>query len=225
MEDNGLDNASAVGGHGADPAGEPPTFEDAVQAARLPDSRGLRLAKLASVHALVLLLALSGFAAADSWSVITGFGVATVLSILTGALAGVATANLVHEWFHYAGARYAGAAFDIPARPGLFVYDWDFNANSSRQFLTMSIAGSIGGVLAIILLWHAVPADNWGRAALRSGVIASVIFAALVEWPVIRRVRDGGDPLAELAKIPGGLKRNFTITTVAGVLLTLFFAP
>jgi len=198
---------------------------DATQMAELPDTRGLRLAKLAGAHALVLLLALSAFAAADSWSVITGLGIATLLSTLTGALAGIVTANLVHEWFHYAGARYTGATFGIPSRVGLFVYDWDFRANSSRQFLIMSVAGNIGGIVAVLLLWNAVPVDNWGRAALRAGVFASVIFAALVEWPVIRRVRAGGDPLTELAKIPATLKRNFIATTVVGVLLTLFFAP
>jgi len=213
--DDTVKTEAATGAHGA----------DAMQAAALPDTRGLRLAKLAVAHTLVLLLALAGFAAADSWSVITGLGIATLLSILTGALAGIAAANLVHEWFHYAGARYTGAAFNVPSRLGLFVYDWDFNANSSRQFLTMSVAGNIGGIVALILLWNAVPADNWGRAALRAGVCASVLFAALVEWPVMRRVRDGGDPLSELAKIPGALKRNFTVTAVAGVLLTLFFAP
>jgi len=203
----------------------PKSEGDALLTAPLPDTRGLRLAKLAGAHALVLLLALSGFAAADSWSVVTGLGIATLLSILTGALAGIAAANLVHEWFHYGGARYTGAVFEIPSRVGLFVYDWDFGANSSRQFLTMSVAGNIGGMVAILLLWNAVPADSWGRAALRAGVVSSVIFAALVEWPVIRRVRSGGDPLTELAKIPAGLKRNFIVTAVAGVLLTLFFAP
>jgi len=226
MDDTGLKkDTGEPGGSGADSPGVASTFDDAMQSATLPDTRGLRLAKLAGAHALVLLLALSGFAAADSWSVVTGLGLATVLSILTGALAGIATANLLHEWFHYAGARYVGAAFDIPARPGLFVYNWDFSANSSRQFLTMSVAGSIGGFLAIFLLWNAIPADSWGRAALRAGAVASVLFAALVEWPVIRRVRGGGEPLAELAKIPAGLKRNFTVVAVAGVLLTLLFAP
>lgn len=226
MDDYGLKNDSVEpGGNGADPATGASTFDDAMQPATLPEPRGLRLAKLAGAHALVLLLALSGFAAADSWSVVTGLGIASLLSLLTGALAGIATANLAHEWFHYAGARYVGAAFDIPSRLGLFVYDWDFSANSSRQFLTMSVAGNIGGFVAVILLWNAVPADNWGRAALRAGTIASVLFAALVEWPVIRRVRDGGDPLTELGKIPGGLKRNFTVTAVSGVLLILLFAP
>jgi len=126
-------------------------------------SRGMRLAKLMGTHVLVFLVALSLFAAADSWSTITGLGIATLLSVITGALAGITISTLVHEWFHYAGARYAGAAFDIPSRQGLFLYDWDFSSNSLRQFLIMSVAGSVGGFVAVILMWNAVPADTWGN--------------------------------------------------------------
>jgi len=189
-------------------------------------SRGMRLAKLMGTHVLVFLVALSLFAAADSWSTITGLGIATLLSVITGALAGITISTLVHEWFHYAGARYAGAAFDIPSRQGLFLYDWDFSSNSLRQFLIMSVAGSVGGFVAVILMWNAVPADTWGRAALRSGVIASVIFAALIEWPVIRRARHSGDPFAELSKIDQRLlSRSFAIAGIAGVVMTLIFVP
>ncbi len=210
-------SASSTAGSGA--------FEPDPELAKALDSQPARLAKLAAAHALVLLAALSLFAAADSWTVVTGLGMATLLGIATGALAGVVVANLVHEWFHYFGARCVGAAFEVPSRLGLFLYDWDFAANSRRQFLTMSVAGSIGGFVAIILIWNAVPTDNWGRAALLSGVIASVVFAALIEWPVIRRVREGADPFVELAKVPAGLKRNFTIALLSGILMTVVFAP
>jgi hypothetical protein len=185
-------------------------------------SRRRRLAKLAQTHALVSLAALSAFAAADSWYIVTGLGIASLLCIITAALAGITIATLVHEWFHYLGARHCGALFDIPARQGLFVYDWDYGSNSVRQFLIMSIAGSIGGFLAVILLWNAVPADSWGRAVLRGAAVASIIYAALIEWPVIRRIRRGGDPLTELSKIDKPLlSRSFIIAGVAGIVMTL----
>jgi hypothetical protein len=189
-------------------------------------SRGQRLAKLARTHALVFLAALSAFAAADSWSTISGLGIAGLLSIITGALAGVTTATLIHEWFHYLGARQSGGQFDIPSRQGLFLYDWDFGSNSLRQFLTMSVAGTIGGFFAVFLLWTSVPADSWGRAALRGGAIAGVVFAACIEWPVIRRARRGADPLAELSKIDQRvLSRSFMVASVTGILMTLVFVP
>ncbi len=118
------------------------------------------------------------------------------------------------------------AQFDIPSRQGLFLYDWDFGNNSVRQFLVMSVAGTIGGLFAVVLLWTSVPADSWGRAALRGGAIASVVFAAYIEWPVIRRTRRGGDPLAELSKIDQRvLSRSFVVASIAGIVMTLIFAP
>jgi len=185
-------------------------------------SRGMRLARLASTHALVFVVALSLFAAADSWSTITGLGIATVLCVVTGALAGITLTTLVHEWFHYLGARYSGAAYDIPHKQGLFLYNWDFTHNSVRQFLIMSVAGSVGGILALSILWTSVPADSWGRAALQGGAIASVVFAAYIEWPVIRRVRISRDPLAQLSKIDQRvLSRSFAVSSTAGVLMAL----
>jgi hypothetical protein len=187
-------------------------------------SRGQRLAKLAGTHALVFLLALSAFAAADSWNTVTGLGIAGLLCIITAALAGVTTATLVHEWFHYLGARSFGAKFGIPSRQGLFVFNWDFGGNSVRQFLFMSVAGSVGGVLSVLLLWQAVPADTWGRAVLRGAAVASVIYSAMIEWPVIQRVRRGGEPLAELSKIDKALlSRSFLIAGVAGIVMSWIF--
>ena len=199
--------------------------EDAAKISPPPPakSRGMRLARLASTHALVFVVALSLFAAADSWSTVTGLGIATVLCVVTGALAGITITTLVHEWFHYLGARYSGAAYDIPDKQGLFLYNWDFTHNSVRQFLMMSVAGSVGGILALGILWTSVPADSWGRAALQGGAIASVVFAAYIEWPVIRRVRISRDPLAQLSKIDQRvLSRSFVVSSIAGVLMTAF---
>ena len=199
--------------------------EDAAKISPPPPakSRGVRLARLASTHALVFVVALSLFAAADSWSTVTGLGIATVLCVVTGALAGITITTLVHEWFHYLGARYSGAAYDIPDKQGLFLYNWDFTHNSVRQFLMMSVAGSVGGILALGILWTSVPADSWGRAALQGGAIASVVFAAYIEWPVIRRVRISRDPLAQLSKIDQRvLSRSFVVSSIAGVLMTAF---
>ena len=95
----------------AKPAGEASGNAEAVQqdAESAPKtlvaaSRGARLAKLPRTHALVFLVALSLFAAADSWSAISGLGIAGLLCVITGALAGITIPTLVHEWFHLLGA-------------------------------------------------------------------------------------------------------------------------
>lgn len=199
------------------------TEEHSAQTPPPSKSRGARLTALLATHALVFIAALSLFAAADSWSTITGLNIAVALCVVAGALAGITMTTLVHEWFHYLGARYADASYDIPDKRGLFLYNWDYVHNSVRQFMIMSIAGTVGGVLALMMLWLSVPTDGWGRAALHGGAIASVVFAAVIEWPVIRRVRSSRDPLAELSKIDQQvLTRSFVVSSAAGVLMTLF---
>ncbi|MDG2046599.1 MAG: hypothetical protein P8J79_05220 [Halioglobus sp.] len=198
------------------------TPEDLTKTPSPAKAGGMRLAKLALTHGLIFVVALSLFAAADSWTTITGLGIATVLCIVTGALAGIIITTLVHEWFHYLGARYSGAAYEVPQKQGLFLYNWDFTHNSVRQFLIMSVAGSVGGILALMILWTSVPADSWGRAALHGGAIASVVFAAVIEWPVIRRVRISRDPLVQMSTIDRRvLSRSFVVSSIAGVLMTL----
>ncbi len=204
--------------------GQPfPLDEDEVpESESHPGQSRARLTKLARNHGLVFLIAILSFAAADTWSTLSGLLIADLLCMITAALAGISITTLAHEWFHYFGARFSRANINIPTRQGLFVYLWDFGSNTTGQFLIMSIAGSIGGALAVILLWGTVPADTLGRAVLRSAAVASFIYSALIEWPVIRRARLSGDPLGELSQIDKPLlSRSFLIASIAGIALTM----
>jgi len=183
------------------------------------DTPGLRLAKQAAVHLGLWLLLFSLFAAADSWTVLTGWSIALVLSLLTGLVAGFITAGVIHEWFHLLGAKLCDGIYTINAKPGPFVFDWNFQENSVRQFFTMSIAGSIGSMLGVILLWSATVPDNPGRAALVAGAMAGLAFAAIIEWPVLLRTRRSRDPLTELSKItPAALKQSAFGSAVTALL-------
>jgi hypothetical protein len=200
----------------------PPGDEDASKSGSEHLSSRARLARLARNHALVFLVAILSFAAADTWSTLSGLGIAQLLCVITAVMAGITVATLVHEWFHYMGALFCRASITIPVRQGLFVYRWNFGSNSAGQFLIMSVAGSIGGFLAVILLWTSVPADTLARAVLRSAAVASVIYSAMIEWPVIRRTRFSGDPLAELSKIDKPLlTRSFIVASLSGIVLTI----
>lgn len=205
---------------------QPRSLAEALEIMPAAAARRLRLARLAGWHALVWLGALGLFAAADSWVLLSGLGLASLLAVVSGALAGVTTATLIHEWFHLVGARVSGGDYDIPQKLGLFVYDWDFDANNTRQFMTMSIAGSVGGALSLLLVWTVLPADTLGRAALYGGTVAGFVFAAIVEWPVLSRVRAGGKPLAELSKINERvLTQAFLGAAGAGLLTLLLLSP
>lgn len=195
------------------------------QFSTLAGSKGFRLAIQAAVHLGVWLLLFSAFAAADSWALLTGWSLATLLSVLTGLVAGFATVNLTHEWFHFLGAKFAAASYDVKTKPGLFVFDWNFQNNTKQQFHTMSIAGTLGSGFGVWLIWSATSPDNAGRIALAAGALASFAFAAIIEWPVLARTRQGGDPMTELGKIsPAVLGRAAAGGAVAAVLYGVMLA-
>lgn len=221
-----LEEPGSVAAQAAAEPAAPRSLEEAMAAMPEKTLRRMRLAKLAGVHALVWLLALGLFAAAESWQLLGGPVMATFLCVVTGALAGLVTGNLVHEWFHFLGARLSGGAYDIPRKLGLFVYDWKFERNDTGQFFTMSIAGTVGGLVALWLLWMTVPPQTLGRAAVFAGALGGFVFAAVIEWPVLRRVRFGGDPLTELSKIDQDvLTSAFAAGSLAGLLALWYFAP
>jgi hypothetical protein len=181
-----------------------------------------KLFKHAITHFIVAISVLALWAAADTWYLTTGLGLANFLSVSTAAVAGAVVSTLIHEWFHYAGAKFSAAQYRIPEKAGLFVYDWDFGANSEQQFYTMSYAGQLGSLLAVVLLVMLVPVDNSGRAMLIAAAIGSGVFGASIEWPVLKRTRISHNPLAELAKItPEVFKRSLGIGVAAALIIWL----
>ena len=187
--------------------------------AALAGQPGFMLGKQAAIHLPVWLLSFSMFAATDSWALLTGLPLATFINILAGIVAGFVTVNLVHEWFHYLGAKLASGQYTIAAKPGLFVFDWQFDKNSLKQFYIMSIAGNVGGALGVIGLFMAISADNAGRMALLAGGFAGFVLGALIEWPVLMRTRKSGEPLLELSKLsPSALGKASAGAAIAGVL-------
>lgn len=183
------------------------------------------LTRQAGIHLAAWLVAFSLFAAADSWSQLTGWSLASLLNVLTGIAAGFLTVNLVHEWFHYFGARLAGGEYTIASTPSLFVFEWQFDKNTLSQFYLMSIAGSVGGIAATYALFSAVDADSAGRIALLSGAMASFAFGSIVEWPVLLRTRRSHDPLAELSRLtPAALAKAASGSALAGLLCWLLLS-
>jgi len=175
--------------------------EDNAKTESTPYSRASRLAKHGAFHLLIWLASFSAFAATESWSQLSNLGLAAFLGVITGIIAGLATTTFVHEWFHLLGAWWSGGNYEIPEKLGLFVFDWQFPDNSLEQFKTMSIGGTVGTVLAISLLYNWIPTDTPGRTAILAAALGSLAFAGAIEWPVLKRSKISGDPLAELSKI------------------------
>ncbi|PLW83074.1 hypothetical protein CWI75_06530 [Kineobactrum sediminis] len=162
---------------------------------------GFHTGIVALAHTGAAILLLSLFAAADSWYILTGLAVAALLSVITGAFVGLAVSTLIHEWFHFIGARVVRGRYHRVRKIRLFAFDWDFKANSRAQFLAMSYAGTLGSIIAIMLLLAVIPADAPGRIALLAATFGGLAFAGAIEWPVLARVHAGGEPLAELSRI------------------------
>ncbi|MEH6587144.1 MAG: hypothetical protein V7720_11315 [Halioglobus sp.] len=189
------------------------TVEDIIQTPDFP------LLRQAGLHLGLWILAFSLFAATDSWSQLTGWQLASLLNVLTGIAAGFITVNLVHEWFHYLGAKLTSGNYTLKTTPSLFVFDWNFETNKLNQFYTMSIAGSIGGAVALVAVFNSVDTDSAGRAALAAGAAASFAFGSIIEWPVLARTRRSKNPLQELSKItPSVLVRAATGSTIIGLI-------
>ena len=113
------------------------------------------------------------------------------LSIAAGVGAAVCAYNL-HEWGHVLGAHLTDSVY-TPARrlisPFLFAYDAEHNTR--KQFLIMSLAGFAATALFVVafLLW--MPQD---QAAGRIGLRAALTLAALtviIEFPIFFRALFG----------------------------------
>jgi hypothetical protein len=140
--------------------------------------------------------------------------------MLLAVAAGAVLATVVHEWFHLAGARLAGARYRIPEKPGLFVYDYDYAGNSLRQFNVMSVAGQLGSWVTVAALVWLAPADTPGGAMLPSAAVGAAVFAGLIELPPLLRAQTSGDPLGELSKIDAGVLKRSGAGAAAAILLS-----
>jgi len=121
-----------------------------------------------------------------------GATLASALSIGAGVGAAVCAYSL-HEWGHLVGAHLTHSVYTPAKRlisPFLFSYDADHNTR--RQFLLMSLAGfaATAVFVAAFLLW--MPQDQQaGRIALRGALILAGL-TVVIELPIFFRTLFGG---------------------------------
>ena len=145
-----------------------------------------------------------------------------ILIFISSIALGVVTTTILHEWFHLFGAFTGRAVYKIPRRLGTFIFDWDFDKNSVTQFYIMSILGSVGGLLAILLIANLLTPSDLGYRLAVTSAFSSFIFGSAIEWPVLYRTIKSGDPYAELAKItPRVLIISLMIAILAGISIYL----
>jgi hypothetical protein len=167
--------------------------------------RGKDLANLRRVgglHFVMGMAAITLWGAADAWAAASGWALARGVALANAAIAAVVLASIVHEWGHFAGARFAGAeapVFEKPVRY-FFLFDFPFDRNDRRQFLWMSWGGILAPWALVLLAGLCVPIDNASRALLLAAFVARAVQIGIFEVPVALRTARGGEPRAELVR-------------------------
>ncbi len=132
----------------------------------------------------ILLLAIYALWIAGHHTTASAFAVPT--AIAAGVMITVA-AFLVHEWGHLFGAWLSGSAVQILRNPlSVFLFNFDENRNSRKQFVAMSCGGFVASVIVVLLLFmtlsfHAL-ADQvaWGLTAI--GIVATFVLEIPPAW-------------------------------------------
>jgi len=205
----------------------PDAAANAEAASSAPRKKPVKFGNVALRDLALVAAALSLWAAADAWYLLTGLEFASSLAIVDGILVGLALASLGHEWGHYAGARATDAKARLVRTDALSLlrFRYDMEANDSRQFNAMSIGGNVAHWSVILLLFLAVPMDSPGRIALIAGAFGFAIFATVTEAPVITRSLKGMSPSEALGALDRErLIRNGFVGAVAGGLAFAFLS-
>ena len=169
----------------------------------------------------IALAALSLWAAADTWYLVSGLGFALAISVLDAIFVGYILGALFHEWGHYTGAKLSGASAPRvkPKGTSLFRFNFDMAANTQRQFHWMSFGGWVfhWGLLAILVL--AMPFDSIGRIALVSSVLGFILYATFIETGILRQTLGGSDPAETLGQLSA---KTFQQAGIVGSVAGLF---
>lgn len=169
----------------------------------------------------IALAALSLWAAADTWHLVSGLGLALAVSVLDAIFVGYILGALFHEWGHYTGAKLSGASAPRvkPKGTSLFRFNFDMAANTQRQFHWMSFGGWVfhWGLLAILIL--TMPFDSIGRIALVSSVFGFILYATFIETGILRQTLGGSDPAETLGQLSA---KTFQQAGIVGSVAGLF---
>ena len=179
------------------------------------------LFSLLARDAAIALAALSLWAAADTWYLVSGLGFALAVSVLDAIFVGYILGAMFHEWGHYTGAKLSGASAPRvkPKGTSLFRFNFDMATNTQRQFHWMSFGGWVfhWGLLAILVL--AMPFDSIGRIALVSSVFGFILYATFIETGILRQTLGGSDPAETLGQLSA---KTFQQAGIVGSVAGLF---
>ena len=171
--------------------------------------------------ATIALAALSLWAAADTWYLVSGLGFALAVSVLDAIFVGYILGALFHEWGHYTGAKFSGASAPRvkPKGTSLFRFNFDMATNTQRQFHWMSFGGWVFHWGLLLILVAVLPLDSIGRIALVSSIFGFILYATFIETGILRQTLGGSDPAETLGQLS---VKTFQQAGVVGSVAGLF---
>jgi hypothetical protein len=124
------------------------------------------------------------------WVLASGFSAgAGFVSDFSGLVVGLALGSctfLLHEWGHLLGAL-AGRSAVRPAESlrSPFIFSFDSQLNSRRQFLAMSVAGFAATGAAIWVSYALLPSELLATRVARGVALVSAFLVVAIELPLV----------------------------------------
>ncbi len=156
------------------------------------------LVQQALAHGAIAAILVGSVTLASAWVPSSHGGMGLYAAAAWAFLCGLGLSHIIHEWCHYAGAALARSTIILkPVIHPLF-FDFDFPANTPRQFLCLSLGGLVGNFLLLGILVVYAPAHDLVMTSLLAAVLGQLVFVLLLELPVSLEVLAGKDPLQAL---------------------------
>jgi hypothetical protein len=156
------------------------------------------LPRHALTHSIVTFFLAGTLALIDVWQQAGSNPYASLITGIWAFLCGLAFSHVIHEWCHYAGARLGESIHTLKDQPHPLFFEFDLEANSSRQFLYLSLGGLVGNFLLLGLLLFFTAQDSIAMVSLLAAVVGQLVFVLTLELPVSIEVVTGKAPLAAI---------------------------
>lgn len=153
------------------------------------------LPRHALAHGIVALLLAFTLALTNAWEQTANNDYASFMAAVWAFLCGLGLSHIIHEWCHYAGARLGRSVHTLKAQTHPLFFDFDLAANSSRQFLCLSLGGLVGNLMLLALLLSLPITGSIVMTSLLAAVLGQLVFVLMLELPVSVEVIAGKAPL------------------------------
>ncbi|MEM7100405.1 MAG: hypothetical protein AAF541_19210 [Pseudomonadota bacterium] len=159
-----------------------------------------RMRRIGGWHASAVLAAMTLFGAGSIWAAESGLLVAQLVALGNAYLAGTVMASIFHEWGHFSGAKLSGAIAPVRAKPVrfYFLFDFDMENNTARQFLWMSAGGISANWLIAIAAALLIPLNTYEGALLFAVLVGKAVNVSYFEVPIFLRTQETNNPQNEL---------------------------